>query len=52
VVVDRHGRAIPLEIPAGETGPKMLEAVRDQIHQAMVGIRKAIRTGQASDLEA
>ena len=52
VVVDRHGRAIPLEIPTGETGPKMLEAVRDQIHQAMVGIRAAIRTGHASDLEA
>jgi hypothetical protein len=29
VVLDRHRRAIPLEIPTGETGPKMLEAVRD-----------------------
>lgn len=52
VVVDRHGRAIPLEIPTDATGPKMLEAVLGQIHQAMVGIRAAIRTHHASDLEA
>jgi hypothetical protein len=52
VVADRHGRAIPLEIPTDETGPKMLEAVRDQIHQAMVAIRAAaISTRHASDLE-
>ena len=43
VVIDPHGRAIPLEIPANESGSRMMMAARDQIHTAIAGIRDAIR---------
>jgi len=48
VVVDSHGRAIPFDIPADAQGPRMLEAVRDQIQRAMIGIREAVRAHHAS----
>lgn len=52
VVVDRHGRAIPIEIPPGESGPRMLEAVRDQMHQVMVAIRAALAAHYRSGEQA
>jgi len=48
VVVDPHGRAIPLDIPADAEGPRMLEAVRGQSQRAMNGIREAVRAHHAS----
>ena len=48
VIVDPHGRGIPFDIPADLEGPRMLEAARDQIQSAMIGIREALRAHSAS----
>lgn len=50
-VVDAHGRAVPFDIPADEQGPRMLEAVCDQIQRAVSGIRDAVRAHYASARE-
>lgn len=44
VVADLHGMAIPIVIPAGVLGPKMLEEVHLQIHDALGAIRDAIKS--------
>lgn len=49
VVIDGHGRAIPVDIPADQDGPTMLRAVHHQIHQTMVAIRAALTTQHRSD---
>ena len=49
LVIDPHGRAIPLDIPANESGSRMMMAARDQIHAAIAGIREAIRDGSNRD---
>jgi hypothetical protein len=48
VVVDPHGRAIPFNVPTDAEGPRMLEAVRGQIWNAIIGIRDAVRAQNTS----
>jgi hypothetical protein len=49
IVYDSLGRAFPLDIPAGEPGPRMLEVVLQQLQETMAAIRAAIYASHRED---